>query len=324
MSSVANDSERVPESRGGLFWLFAPAIGQGSRLSAVLWTVIRMLVGVLWAYNVAWKKPPDFGLANKGGLYAFTNFAVEHPVFAPFTWFIENVVFPNFVAFGWGVLAAETLLAVAFLSGSFIRVFAIVGAVQSLAIGLSVAMAPEEWPWAYILMVLVHLALLLGASGRYLAVDAVRAKRSSGAGLAVFWGLLSALIGVLVIASLVGEPLTGKGKNINLPGLELGLGVYNILGAVFLIVAALALLVWLFARFRVVALVAAVIALAAAVSLRVQIGYSTPLLGGEGTAATYFLTLAVIAGALALRRKPAKDLDETDEPEVAEQPYSAA
>ncbi len=312
VSQMAHDTTLAPASRRGP-WLFAPAIGEGSRSGAVLWTVIRMFVGVMWAYNVAWKKPPDFGLANKGGLYAFTNFAVEHPVFGPFTWVIETLVLPNFVLFGWGVLVAETLLAVSLLSGSFVRVFAVIGALQALAIGLSVANAPHEWPWAYALMVLVHLALLVGVTGRYLAVDAVRARASSGAGLAWFWGLLSVGLAALAIASLLGEPLTGKGKNLNLPDLEFGLGAYNLLGAAFLLVVGLALLVWSFARRRLVALIGSVIAAAAAISLRVQIGYSTPLLGGEGTAATYFLTLAVVAVALAARPKARVDHNDADD-----------
>lgn len=309
---MGTDSEPAPNLRRGP-WLLAPAIGEGSRSNAVLWTVIRMLVGVMWAYNVAWKKPPDFGLANKGGLYAYTNFAVEHPVFGPFTWVIETLVQPNFVLFGWGVLVAETLLAVSLLSGAFVRVFAVIGAVQSLAIGLSVANAPHEWPWAYALMVLVHLALLVGVTGRYLAVDALRARASTGAGLARFWGVLSVVLAALAIMSLVGEPVTGKGKNLNLPDLEFGLGVYNLLGAAFLLVTGLALLAWSFARRRPVALIGAVIAAAAAISLRVQIGYSTPFLGGEGTAATYFLTLVVVTGALAARPNPPADHGRADD-----------
>jgi hypothetical protein len=55
-----------------------------------------------------------------------------------------------------------------------VRLAALLGVGQSLAIGLSVAEAPNEWPWAYAMMIGIHLVLLLTPSAQYAAVDAVR------------------------------------------------------------------------------------------------------------------------------------------------------
>ena len=300
--------------------LFSPAIGNESRGNAVVWTVIRLMVGVMWLYNVAWKVPPKFG-----GLYGYTNDAVTHPVFAPYASLVQHVVLPHFTAFAYGVLVVETLLAVALLSGSFVRVAALVGALQALAIGLSAAEAPGEWPWSYFLMVLVQLALLVGNAGRYLAVDAVRAGRSNGRGLALFWGVLTALLGAWAVVAGLGRSVTAApGANLQLPGLEFGLGVYNLLGGVFLLVVGLILLVWSVARLRWLAAAGALVAAVAAVLLRVQIGFGTPLLGGDGSSASYFFTVMVIALVLIRRPGPGPDRAETTSEQSADDELARA
>lgn len=261
----------------------------------------------MWLYNVAWKVPPTFGEDKKAGLFAFTSYAVSNPVFPPYSWVVKHLVLPNFVAFGWGVVLAETLLAVLLLSGSYIRLAAALAVVQSIAIGLSVAKAPGEWPWSYILMVGVHLLILFGGAGRHLAVDALRAGIVRGDWLSRFWGGLSAAMGLTaIVISAFRAPLGSTGANLQLPGLEFGLGTYNVVGGVALLLAGAALLACSFGMTRRWLLwVALGVSLVAAVALRVQIGFSAPILGGDGTSATFFLTLVIVAIALARRSRSA-------------------
>lgn len=68
---------------------------------------LRILVGLMWLYNVAWKRAPDFGRDAGNGLYGFTKDAADHPVLPPFSWVVEQVVLPNISVFGWGVLASR-------------------------------------------------------------------------------------------------------------------------------------------------------------------------------------------------------------------------
>lgn len=84
----------------------------------IVLTGLRLLAGLIWLYNVVWKVPPDFGERGRRDLYHFTHLAVEHPVFTPFSWVIEHAVLPYFTAFGWGVLFAESALAVLLLTGT--------------------------------------------------------------------------------------------------------------------------------------------------------------------------------------------------------------
>ena len=144
-----------------------------TRASAVMIAVLRCGVALMWIQNVAWKVPPDFGRANNNGLFFWAGLAVEHPVFAPYSAFVDGVVLPNIEVFGWFTLLIEAGLGAFLLIGLATRFWAIVGIGQTLAITLSVLFAPHEWHWSYYLMGLAHLAIFATAAGRSYGVDGV-------------------------------------------------------------------------------------------------------------------------------------------------------
>ncbi|EHR50773.1 TQO small subunit DoxD [Saccharomonospora marina XMU15] len=148
------------------------AVGTGPASGALL-AFVRVGVALLWIQNAAWKVPPDFGEDGGGGLFYFTRFAVDRPVWGPYAWFVEHVVLPNFAVFGWVTLLVEAGLGAFLLVGLATRLWAVVGVGQSVVITLSVLNAPHEWHWSYYLMILVHLALFATAAGRHFGVDAV-------------------------------------------------------------------------------------------------------------------------------------------------------
>ncbi|MDJ0382223.1 TQO small subunit DoxD [Streptomyces sp. G-G2] len=145
-----------------------------SRFSRVLLAVCRVVVGLLWIQNLAWKHPPDFG--NKSvpprDLYAWTLNGTEHEVFAPWAWLVDHVIIPHFAVFAWGAFAVEACLGAFLLVGLATRFWALVGLAQTTAITFSVLNTPNEWFWAYFLMYVAHLALLATAAGRVYGVDA--------------------------------------------------------------------------------------------------------------------------------------------------------
>lgn len=148
------------------------------RVSRIVPAVIRIALGVLWASNAGWKRPPDFE-----SLKRFTGFAVTHPVFPPYSWLVENVILPNFALFGWLVLLVEAALGAFLLVGLATRFWAVVGMIQTMAIALSVLNAPNEWEWSYYLMFLAHLAIFATAAGRVAGLDGllrVRWEASQG------------------------------------------------------------------------------------------------------------------------------------------------
>ena len=288
--------------------LFRPATDAPARASAGVAAALRILAGLLWLYNVSWKRPPDFGKDSGNGLYGFTQDAVDHPVLPPFSWLVETIVLPNFAFFGWGVLVVETLLAVLLLTGTLVRLAAIVGVVQSLSIGLSVAQTPGEWPWSYWLMIGVHVVLLFTAAGRIAAVDAVRgaaqSRRHTGElaahRLAGGWGIVVLLTAVLAVALSMGDdPSAPSGATLGGPGLSLSLGSYNLIGAVVLAVVAALMLAATTLHSRMLAVAAGVVAAVAAASLYAQLGRTDAWLGGSNTSAAFFLCAAVVSFATA-------------------------
>ncbi|CAN5233218.1 hypothetical protein BH20ACT3_BH20ACT3_15310 [soil metagenome] len=159
-------------------------------------SVLRWTAALLWLANVSWKVPPDFGRSADGcrGLCGFVNAGAENPVVPGSAWFFESVVSENLQAFGWMTLLVEALLVVLLVSGRYVRVAALVGIVQSFAIGTAVANASGEWYWSYILMIALHVAILASTpaerpqSARAMAVvaaayGAVVAVVNAGAGL---------------------------------------------------------------------------------------------------------------------------------------------
>lgn len=290
----------MPDIKAALGWLFAPATEEVPKHQAMAVTFLRILIGMLWLYNVSWKRAPNFGEQAENGLWKFTNLAVEHPVFPPFTWVIENLVLPVFQPFGWGVLLAETALAVLLLTGTFIRVAALIGIAQCVAIALSVAFAPEEWPWAYWMMIGAHVVLLLTSSGRYLAVDGLRARVVTAATLGQVWGGLSIVIGLYSTLMSFGDPLAARGPGLQSTDLSVSFGYYNLLGGLVLI--AVGALLIMAARWdaEVMAKAGAGIAVFAGLSLHAQLGFTDPILGGNPTSAAYLFCTGVVAGAIAV------------------------
>ena len=143
--------------------------------------VVRITAGLLWFVNVDWKVPPDFGRAAGRGLARFVRLGIEHPVFPPYSWFLEHVVQPNLAVFGWLTLLIEASLAALLISGTFTRLAALGGIGQSSAIALSVMNAPGEWYWSYLLMLAVHLAILAMGAGRVWGVDGLLTKAREAA-----------------------------------------------------------------------------------------------------------------------------------------------
>jgi hypothetical protein len=235
--------------------------------------------------------------------------AVDHPVFPPYSWLVEHLVLPNFTPFGWLVLVVETLLPVLLLTGTAVRLAALIGIGQSLAIGLSVAEAPNEWPWAYAMMISIHLVLLLAPSAQYAAVDAVRAASATGTAAPVArrllagWGVILAVIGIIAGVKSFGDKfLAPRGQGVGYPPLQLFLGDYNMLAALVLLVIAVLMLAAAVIRTRALALTASVVAAAAALSIYVQLGRTEIWLGGNPSTAAVFVCAVVIAvGARPLR-----------------------
>ncbi len=139
----------------------------------------------------------------------------------------------------------------------------------------------------------------------------LRAGLSRGTTLVQVWGGLSVLIGLIGLIGLVGlitivgsldAPLPARGYQVGSGDLSVSLGEYNTVGGpVLLLTGALLLAVPHVSAVTGTrsAITAAGLALVAAVSLYVQLGFSDPVLGGSATSAAYLLCFAAVALAAA-------------------------
>jgi uncharacterized membrane protein YphA (DoxX/SURF4 family) len=98
---------------------------------------------------------------------------------------LDNLIIPNIQVFGWLVWLAEFWIFLSMLLGLFTRLGAIVSILVSLQlfIGLANIPRPYEWEWSYGTIVLLSIAMLGAAAGRFIGMDAwLRKKLAAPAG----------------------------------------------------------------------------------------------------------------------------------------------
>ena len=82
-------------------------------------------------------------------------------------------------------MSLEVLTGVSLMLGVFVRLFAVIGALQIFNLWLGLYSAPGEWPWTYFFLFLLQLMFAVHCYGRSLGIDALlmagRAIRERGA-----------------------------------------------------------------------------------------------------------------------------------------------
>ena len=172
---------------------------------------VRIVAGLLWLANLEWKRPPDFGRNQKNGLYKYVDGAVAHQVFAPWSWIVQHVVLKQYTLFGWTTLLLESALAALLLLGLWTWPVALLAALNSVAIGLSVLHYPGEWPWSYYLMIALHVLLFATAAGRYVGLDGVRERGDESKRRAVLvLGSIAVVVGLVSLVLVSGRSFTAE------------------------------------------------------------------------------------------------------------------
>jgi len=166
------------------------------RFSHVTQWVVRFLVGAMWWQQSLWKLPPfytdhpeqPFG---ETGLAYWMGLMGKHAAIPLQADFVNNIVLPHFYLFAPVVYSLEVLTGVSLMLGGFVRLFAVIGALQILNLWLGLYSAPGEWPWTYFFLFLLQLMFAIHCYGRALGIDAILA---AGQGRRANTGIMNRLL----------------------------------------------------------------------------------------------------------------------------------
>ena len=152
----------------------------------VQWS-FRLVIGAFWWQQSVWKLPPFYtdhpeAAFGETGLAYWMGLMGKHAAIPLQADFVNNIVLPHFYLFAPIVYAAEVLTGVSLMLGAFVRLFAVIGALQILNLWLGLYSAPGEWPWTYFFLFLLQLMFAVHCYGRSLGIDAIlnaeRVRRS--------------------------------------------------------------------------------------------------------------------------------------------------
>lgn len=142
----------------------------------------RFVIGAMWWQQTLWKLPPHytdqpnepFGTT---GLAYWMGQMGQHAAIPLQADFVNHIVLPHFYWFAPVVYVAEVLTGVSLILGVFVRLWAVIGALQILNLWLGLYSAPGEWPWTYFFLLVLMLMFAVHHYGRYLGIDALLVSR---------------------------------------------------------------------------------------------------------------------------------------------------
>jgi hypothetical protein len=159
--------------------------------------VLRFFIGCMWWQQSLWKLPPLYTdhPDGTGGLRYWVDRMVDGAAFQIQSDFVQYVVQPHFFLFAPIVYATEVLIGISLLTGTAVRLFALIGAAMSINLWLGLYHAHGEWPWTYFFLIVVMLMFVIQRAGRSLGVDALIAPSlEDGSYLGDFRSRILALI----------------------------------------------------------------------------------------------------------------------------------
>src|SRR5215813_15394944 len=157
---------RMTEQHRAVGWLSA---------TAPLWPLglARILYGYLWWQQSGWKVPSDdFGRKSGGGLWYWVHQEIQYPTLAAYKNFLQNVMIPHWMFFGWMTLITETFIAVTLILGLGTRLGSVVAIGMAANITIGILNVPHEWGWTYTMLIMFPALFLLTDAGRSFGLDA--------------------------------------------------------------------------------------------------------------------------------------------------------
>jgi uncharacterized membrane protein YphA (DoxX/SURF4 family) len=159
-------------------WRDDPSQRSGVHLAT--WT-IRVLIGSMWFQAMLWKLP--FSTGN--GLHYWMEQMAGRAAFEFHRDLVSNVLLPLFSLVNPLVFLTELVFATCLILGFGVRAVSIVAMLFTLNLWLGIYLDrgegdPDEWPWSYLFLVMVHAFLAIHAAGRSLGLDALLRRHPAG------------------------------------------------------------------------------------------------------------------------------------------------
>jgi uncharacterized membrane protein YphA (DoxX/SURF4 family) len=157
-------------------WLDDPTQRTGTHLAT--W-FMRVLVGSMWFEGMLWKLP----LFAPNGLRFWMEQMAGRAAFEIHRDLVTNVMLPLFNLVNPLIFLTELGLAVCLILGFGVRLVSVVAMLFTLNLWLGIYLDrgpddPDEWPWSYLFLVMVHVFFAIHAAGRSLGLDALLRRRS--------------------------------------------------------------------------------------------------------------------------------------------------
>jgi len=135
--------------------------------------VCRVLIGCMWFQGSLWKLP----LPIADGFRYWTEQMAQYAAFGFHRAVVTSVYLPYLSVINPLVFVAELLFAVSLILGFGVPLFATLAALFSLHLWFGLYLHPNEWPWSYVFLAVIHVLFVVGAAGRRLGLDAYLHRR---------------------------------------------------------------------------------------------------------------------------------------------------
>lgn len=136
--------------------------------SLAIW-IFRLLIGAMWYQGTTWKLPLPAS-------DAFAYWLGETGKYAAFPFIrdlVVNLFEPWLPVVGTVVYFAELFFAVSITLGFLTKFGALLAFGQATFLWIGLYQAPNEWPWNYVFLMIVHGFFIVTAAGRHLGLDAI-------------------------------------------------------------------------------------------------------------------------------------------------------
>lgn len=131
--------------------------------------VFRLLIGAMWYQGTTWKLP----LPVSDGFAFWLGETGKYAAFGFIRYLVVHVFEPLLPVVGTLIYFAELFFAVSITLGVLTRFGALLALGQATFLWLGLYQAPNEWPWNYVFLMIVHGFFIVTAAGRRLGLDAI-------------------------------------------------------------------------------------------------------------------------------------------------------